>query len=245
MWNTLEMRSRKILLNYAEGRFLNSQKLNTESGLKNGFNVAYQMAKNNIDKNFFDNNKAILEVAKGAGYWLWKPYFLNLLVKDLNSDDILFYSDSGSIFIKHLNPLFKKLHEDSRGVLVFELAGKHKEENYTRKEVFEYFNEKEVNITSKPQRMASFIGVRGTHYAKFILNEFINASLNFELITDPEDKPENTLDSFISHRHDQSIWSVLTKKYGLQTTPDPTQWGLTHGESNIEDNFINHTRNPN
>jgi len=30
---------------------------------------------------------------------------------------------------------------------------------------------------------------------------------------------------FIDHRHDQSIFSVLTKKYNLLAYRDPSQWG--------------------
>ena len=33
---------------------------------------------------------------------------------------------------------------------------------------------------------------------------------------------------FRGHRHDQSILSLLAKKWGLTVYPDPSQWGRSH-----------------
>jgi hypothetical protein len=88
----------KILLNYADGKFLQSQLKNSHSGLPAGFNVIYQMSRAEIDPEFMTRNQGILTQQRGAGYWLWKAYFIHQLLLRMTEQDILFYADAGSFF---------------------------------------------------------------------------------------------------------------------------------------------------
>ena len=47
-----------------------------------------------------------------------------------------------------------------------------------------------------------------------LINEWCELSQNYKLIDDSSSKSIN-LPEFIEHRHDQSIYSLLTKKYNL------------------------------
>ena len=97
-------------------------------------------------------------------------------------------------------------------------------------------------ITSTPQRMASFMGFRGTAYAKAFVREYLRLCCNQHLITDEPNCDGWVEPGFRDNRHDQSIWSVLTKKNEITMLPDPSQWGLTHNETTEADMYINHTR---
>ncbi len=33
---------------------------------------------------------------------------------------------------------------------------------------------------------------------------------------------------FVAHRHDQSVWSLMSKKYQINRFRDPSQFGLIH-----------------
>ena len=90
----------KILLNYADGKYFEAQQKNCLSGMFSGFNVVYKMSRNEIDASFLSRNEEILNQKRGAGYWLWKPYFINRILTELSESDVLFYSDSGSVFIR-------------------------------------------------------------------------------------------------------------------------------------------------
>lgn len=233
----------KILLNYASGgRFVQSQLANSQSGLAAGFNVVYQMSDRDIDRSFAEENRDTLSQKRGAGYWLWKPYFLNKLIWQICEDDILFYADSGSVFIKNMEPIFQAIANDKNGIAAFRMSGGHLEKYWTKRDIFRTIGAESEEITNTPQRMASFIVCRGTAFAKSLVKEYLTLCCNPHLVTDEPNMDGWVEPHFKDNRHDQSVWSVLTKKHGVATLPDPTQWGLHHRETTEADIFINHTR---
>jgi hypothetical protein len=232
----------KILLNYANGKFLESQFKNSQSGLAAGFNVVYQMGGSDIESCFSIAHHNILSEKRGAGYWLWKPYFINRILKNMNETDILFYSDSGSIFIRRMEPIFDAVTSDPRGIVAFELAGGHIEKQYTKMDLLKYMNMESSEYADSPQRMASFMCFRGTNEAKRIVSEYLELAKNPHFITDTSNQNGWVEPNFKGHRHDQSIWSLLTKKHNVTILRDPTQWGLHHNETTEAEVFIHHTR---
>ena len=232
----------KILLNYASGKFLESQFKNSQSGLAAGFTVVYQMSDAEIDSDFYENNKTILSQKRGAGYWLWKAYFVNKLIQTLSETDILFYADSGSVFIKKMDSIFEHIQNNPRGVIAFNMAGGHIEKLWTKRDLFLEMKMNELKYTDTPQRMASFMAFRGTKFAKDLCVEYLNLATNPHLITDEPNQDGWVEAGFHDHRHDQSIWSLLTKKHDVAILADPTQWGVYHGENTETDQYIVHTR---
>jgi len=235
----------KILLNYADGKYFEAQQKNCLSGMFSGFNVVYKMSRSEIDASFLSENGDILNQKRGAGYWLWKPYFINRILTGLSENDVLFYSDSGSVFIRGLDPLFERVLDDPNGVLCFELAGKYTERFWTKRDVFLHLNLNHSEYTDTPQRMASFMVFRGTPFAKDLVREFLDIARTARLITDMPNFDFWLEPGFKDHRHDQSLWSVLTKLRKVTTLPDPTQWGQIHKESAPSDQYLLHTRDPN
>ena len=235
----------KILLNYASGeKFKQSQIHNSQSGLAAGFNVIYQMSDGDIDRNFRSENQGILKERRGVGYWLWKPYFVDRLIWTMSETDVLFYADAGSYFVKRMDPIFEAIQKDSNGVLAFNMSGGHTEKHWTKRDVFRTIGAETPDYTDTPQRMASFMVFRGTAFAKALVREYLNLCCNPHLVTDDTNVDGWVEPGFQDNRHDQSIWSVLTKKHRVATLPDPTQWGLHHKETTEVDVFINHTRDP-
>ena len=234
---------KRILLNYASGgKFRESQIKNSQTGLMAGFNVVYQMSDKEIDSDFRAKNNRILSSKRGAGYWLWKPYFITRLLKDMTENDILFYADSGSVFIKDVQPLFDKITADKNGVGCFSMAGGHLENLWTKRDLITHLDAGKFAET--PQRQASFMMFRGTEYAKQFAAEYLNLCCDYNLISDEPNVHGWEEAGFQGHRHDQSIWSLLTKVRGVDTIAEPSQWGQQHGESKPEDQFIFHTRDP-
>lgn len=63
-----------------------------------------------------------------------------------------------------------------------------------------------------------------TLYTIHLVNEWLSLAMNPQLINDaPSIMPEDP--AFIDHRHDQAIWSLLIKKWGIPVWRDATQWG--------------------
>jgi len=157
---------------------------------------------------------------------------------------MLFYADSGSVFIRRMEPIFDAVLSDVTGVIGFRMAGGHLEKHYTRKDVLEFMGMNVPEYADTPQHMASFMCFRGTEKAKQIASEYLALCCNPKLMMDFEIKNEDRACGFIDHRHDQSLWSLLLKKNNLTTLPDPTQWGVQHGQITPDQQYIFHTRDP-
>jgi hypothetical protein len=79
-----------------------------------------------------------------------------------------------------------------------------------------------------------------------IVNELLHYAQDERIITDLENQcGYSNYPEFQEHRHDQSIFSLLTKKYDLVAYRDPSQWG--NGVKQLYTNskyeqLIEHTR---
>ena len=230
-----------ILINYANKGFYKSQKINSISGIHAGFDSVIQYRKKDIESSFFQKNHSILNKHRGAGYWLWKPYFIYKTLQTTNEGDIIFYSDSGAEFIKEIDPILKKIEIADNGVAVFEMSGFHKENEYCRKQVARQVVDCDEDIMQSDQNMASFVGIRNCAKAVDIIYQWLSLCQKEHLITDLPPQ-EDEFPMFKDHRHDQSLLSLLSKKLNLDTITDPSQWGLVHNQTEEKDFFIYHHR---
>ena len=74
--------------------------------------------KEEIDIDFYQKNKSILESKRGGGYWLWKPYIINKILNKINENDVLLYLDSTYYFTEKFTDLYQK-HLEKNDLLVF------------------------------------------------------------------------------------------------------------------------------
>ena len=81
----------KIHINYAHGRYLNSQQKCCASALEHGFDISIPYGLKDLDEEFVNRNRYTLSQARGAGYWVWKPYIILNHVKNMNTDDIFIF----------------------------------------------------------------------------------------------------------------------------------------------------------
>ena len=232
------------LINYADGAFKESRRKNSLSGILAGFDAVIQYTPNDIDSLFFEKNKEILTQKRGAGYWLWKPYFIFQTLKNVKEGDIVFYSDGGSEFVKPMAPLLKLVQE--KDIVGFKMSGNHKERQYTRKAVIDKVCDHPSfdRVANSNQDMASFIGVKKTSHTEkkdHVIGTWLDLCQDPNLIMD-QPRSSNEFEEFIDHRHDQSLWSLVSKLRNVHKAPDPSQWGVNSGESLEEDFFINHHR---
>lgn len=224
----------KTHINYAKGRYLESQKHCSESAKKVGFDNVISYSFKDIDEEFFSKNKTILNAPRGAGYWLWKSYFLNKTFKDLNNGDLLVYSDSGSYYQTSVQPLIDKILKEDSGVLSFSLT--EIEKDYTRRDTFILMAMDKEEYTHTPQREATYIWLIKNDFTVNLVEEYLKYSQNENIITDINNIHGENYPGFIDHRHDQSIWSLLCKKYKIPPHRLISQWGISH--KNIYPNDI-------
>lgn len=236
---------KKILINYADKLYYESQKNNSKTGLEiGGFTDVINYSFKDLDEHFCIKNKEILSNSRGAGYWLWKPYIILKTLKNMNEDDILFYCDSGCSFVGSFDDyLFDMIQKNEHGVILFN--GAHKNSIYTKRDCFFYMDcdkEKFINTT---QLTATFQLCKKTNFSIHFYKEFLKYAEDPRIITDiPNTCGLENYEDFIAHRHDQSILTNLQTKYELQLVQDISQYGNNVREKDFKQ-LINHHRNSN
>jgi hypothetical protein len=204
---------KKYHINYANGRYLKAQEYCSQSAKSAGFDEIISFNVNDIDREFLEKNINILSQSRGAGYWIWKPYFIKKTLDRMNDGDLLVYSDSGSYYQESVQPLIDAIQSEKSGVLSFELLGL-LERVYTKRDTFVLMGLDEPKYSETSQREATYIWLIKNEFTVNLINEYLEYAQDIRIITDSPSQNENFFD-FQDHRHDQSIWSLLCKKYDI------------------------------
>ena len=103
------------LISFAAGNevFFQNQNALAQSALNRGVDFILNYRRSHIDKDFYEKHKDILKEGYGAGYWLWKPYFILKTLNEAPEGSLIVYADSGVMFTGSLKPLLDllKTHE--------------------------------------------------------------------------------------------------------------------------------------
>jgi len=174
--------------------------------------------KNEIDQDFFEKNKHILTLPRGGGYWLWKPYIIQKTLMKLKDGDILLYLDSKYFFTEPFGPWIES-HLNTQEICVF--RNKPNESSYPMKQwckmdvIHKYNQMKQVFESNESDSWAGFILLKKSPFTISFVNEWLEMC-TYENITDsPSLLPNDP--TFIDHRHDQSLLSILLHTYNLET----------------------------
>ena len=204
---------KKYHINYANGRYLKAQEYCSQSAKAAGFDEVLSFSINDIDRNFLEKNIKILSQPRGAGFWIWKPYFIKKTLEKMQDGDLLVYSDSGSYYQSSPQPLIDLILKESTGVLSFELKGLI-EKVYTKRDAFVLMGLDDSKYSESSQREATSIWLIKNDFTVKLIDEYLEFAQDERIITDLVSQNENHPE-FQDHRHDQSIWSLLCKKYDI------------------------------
>jgi hypothetical protein len=230
----------KIHINYAHGRYKNSQQHCCATALQNGFDCTKPYGLEDLNPQFVTDNGYIFSQSRGAGYWLWKPYLIRKELESMSKDDWLMYTDSGMYFVR--NPWDWILSEEhligEKGVATFGVCGKNRQ--FTKRDAFVLMGMDDFKYTDSDQRMASVFVCRKTPFSLAFVDEWLSYAKDPRIITDlPNTQGLPNYSEFRDHRHDQSIMSLLCIKHDtFLFTEDITQFTNPNP-------YLIHTRNPN
>lgn len=208
---------RIIFMSFADSKYAPMLKrIKTEASDSHFFSEVRIFSERDFEEDYKRKYKERFK-QRGFGYWMWKSYMVRRVLKEMNDNDILVYSDSGCT----INANAKKRFEDyishvkqvQSGILVFAQM-KLLESAYTKADLFAYAGcMNEPSITSTPQFLGGIFLIRKCQQSVEFVEKWYDLSHNhFSLITDEPSKINNFPD-FIEHRHDQSALSVLVKPY--------------------------------
>ena len=175
-----------------------------------------------IDTDYKKEHAEILNTKRGAGLWLWKVYFIEKAFREECSEgDILFYADAASFFFRSVKPVIEKMDSD-----IFAVSLPYVEEEFTKRETFELMGVDSDKFTKTRQYHASFLAFRKNETTSHFIEEWKQYCEDIRILSQDVCFGEQ-IPTFCAHRNDQSIFSLLCKKYGVQPSEDPSQYGIT------------------
>jgi hypothetical protein len=164
------------------------------------------------DKDFWSkHHKFVTQNSRGCGYWLWKPYIIKKSMEKMNEGDILLYLDCGcEVDPLRNSDMLKCIEKVKTDKLLGTLT--YMERDWNKMDLVEKIGSPEYLDT--PQHAAGVILFLVCEETKTLVNEWYTLACDYHNIDDSPSVLKN-LECFQEHRHDQSIFSLLTKKYNL------------------------------
>ena len=163
---------------------------------------------------FIKNNK------RGYGYWLWKPYLILKSLMEIEYNDFLVYADSGCTInsndgFKRMRELYKLL--ETNDVIAFRIPFDELTWNKTDaiQSVLNRLNisqeEFDSSIKQNPrQTCATYMLLKKTPNTMNMVNLWYELASDYHNIDDSPSLIPNDV-SFREHRHDQSLFSLITR----------------------------------
>jgi len=212
------------LMSYANGKFINNQKRLNKSGKAYGIKNIISYTDSDLKRTkFYNKYKGILDQPRGAGYWLWKPFFIYKAMKELNDGDILIYSDSGAVFVEKPMPLLTLALKEK--ILLF--TNNEPNIKWNKRRCLSKMNCDSKKYLDAPQVSAGFqIYVNNEETRKFV-KEWLYYCCMPGVIDDTTSSPGEYEEyaEYKEHRHDQSVLTNLATKYNIPLYRDPSQGG--------------------
>jgi hypothetical protein len=218
----------KVLFNFAHNKFYNAQEKCAETGLGiGGFDKAFKYRMSDIDPIFYNKNKHILTQSRGGGYWLWKYYFADKLLNDntIPENSYIFYCDSGAHFVESIDKMIEVMEKHNENIITFRQT--HSAYVWTKRDAFIIMNADEPKYTQTGQRVGGFFLFKKNNFSRKFFRECLFYGQDYRVITDaPNQLGEPNYAGFIDHRHDESLISIMAKKYDLFPYRNPCQFGF-------------------
>lgn len=229
-----------VAINYANEPYRNAQIANTSSAYKNGkVDKVIEFSPNDIDFEFKSKYSNILNESRGAGLWLWKPYFCLKALEMMKEGDYIIYSDSGAIYLNDVRYFIKAMKKRNSDILCFDLGSGHKERCYTQPKTFEILNCTDDWYKESNQRLATFICFKKSSTSVSFIKRWLSYACDIDAIKAGNYEDIVQFDpEFIKHLEDQSIFSLITKKDELCPARNPSQWGNGRGIITIFRNTV-------
>jgi hypothetical protein len=181
------------------------------------------------DTSFWLTHQQFIEsnADRGYGCWLWKPYLTKKTLDKMNENDILVYADAGCFMNKdgksRLLEYFDMLNTSAEiGNVSFQMD--HLDELYTKMDIYDYFNANDPSIIKTGQLVGGIFVLRKCRHTMELIDKWYDGCCQYYLLDDSCGTLPN-LPTFHATRNDQSIFSVIRKKFGTILLSNETWFG--------------------
>jgi hypothetical protein len=212
------------LITFATEGYYDSARLLAGSALRyGGFDVVKIYRPSDLDEAFVEKNKLILNQTRGSGFWIYKPYvimFHLLYASKLN--DVICYLDTNYAFKRNYVVTLNRLLVSEPYIGLYQGKVRPKlgmdstpEINFTKKDTFVIMNLMNDTYRHSEQAWAGTFALKNTFYGIQFVGQWLTYAQDARILTDDPSIFGKEESPFIDHRHDQSICSLLSKKWGI------------------------------
>lgn len=227
------------LISYADGHevFYRNQNWLVKSALNKGVDFFLNYRRSLIDKEFYEAHKNILSKKKGAGYWVWKPYFILKTLEQIPENAILIYVDSGFHIKSSLLPILDKVKDYDVTLVSYEPDPYGWVKTVANKEILKRMDCETEKCKNSPSLLAGFSIWKNTPLARKFAKEWLDYCLEERIIFGITDGgPQDP--AYKNHLNDETVLSVMYAKY--QDEPKIT----VYPKKQLADYLIWHHRHP-
>ena len=206
-------------ITFATDDFISFAQQNLKTALETGkFDTAKIYTMNDIEPFYKNNNSHLFKYKRLAGYAIWKPYIILKHLTQMDEGDILCYNDSKYLWLKNVREFENNiLTNNNIGVYSNRPnSGKHVEKVWTKFDAYVLMNIRNTpNITDTPQAWSGFILLRKSIETIVFISEWTTFNQDNRIVSDIRSIFGPNDNSFQENRHDQTILSLLCKKWNI------------------------------
>jgi len=200
-------KSEIVLVTYADKTYIQSAKALETRAKAIGFSDIRVFGPSDLTPEFVAHNQETLALARGAGYWIWKPSIIDAALKSMKENQLLLYCDAG-VMLRSSTNYFEEIASDSLIHLWSPQSNRGTNNFWIDKSVWvEITGESEVS--SNAQYLAGLILGKNNNKFRELIGVWLDLCQREHLLR--PDSKEGYIPSagLIAHRHDQSILNCL------------------------------------
>jgi hypothetical protein len=224
--------------------FADSKLLNTLNRIKSqAINSNFFDSVETFNENFLshDIKEYCINNHRGFGYWIWKPILIKEYLKKINFGDLLVYCDAGCTINSEGKQRFDEyvsmLSKNDDDIITFNMYS-NLEKFWSKMDIFLFFNSE--NLMETGQIGATSIILKKTEKTIKLIDEWEHICVNHRNLIDDSKSKSNESDVFIDNRHDQSIFSMVAKKYKTIELQDETYMIVNGNHQNFNKQYPIH-----
>jgi len=181
-----------------------------------GFDEVFNYRSEDVKQGeFYNDNKELLNLERGDGYWVWKPKIILDTLEKMEDGDILFYLDAGDYIRNGIIDLSKEYFK-SHDYYFTNWGGKRKTQiQHTKRDCFILMNCDDEKYHNTSQVEAGFIALKKTNSMIEFVKEYLFYCKNKYIINDDKSLFGPEYEQWKLHRHDQSILTNLIVKHNF------------------------------
>lgn len=209
-------------ITFATPDYMSFAKKNVESALSVGkFDTAkiYTMA--DIDTHFQTKNSFLFQHKRLGGYAVWKPYIILKRLLEIDDGDILCYNDSKYLWLKNVRTMEHDILQNKNIGIYWNKPNDstHIEKKWTKFDAYCLMNVPKDflnNVINTNQAWSGFILLRKHFNPIRFIGEWLTYNQDPRISSDIPSLYGKENEMFTENRHDQTILSLLAKKWGIE-----------------------------